>query len=102
MPPAQVPPHGDPPPPPGDDPTAAAKTAVRDRILTTAVKDAWNHVVTTSFACAAFACALAYFNCQSEICHNLNILCPGIRPAHPGDNLTDTRFLRRGSGGYTG
>ena len=35
MPPAQVPPHGDPPPPPGDDPTAAAKTAVRDRILTT-------------------------------------------------------------------
>jgi len=35
VPPAQVPPHGDPPPPPGDDPTAAAKTAVRDRILTT-------------------------------------------------------------------
>lgn len=35
MPPAQVPPHGDPPPAPGGDPVAAAKTAVRDRILTT-------------------------------------------------------------------
>ena len=34
MPPAQVPPHGDPPPTPGGDPVAAAKTAVRDRILT--------------------------------------------------------------------